>query len=81
MQKHTHAHHHTDIAHSGTILRYLQLSWLMQHYPRIPVFALYNFLSGFFSIGLMASFAIILHSPFIFPSLGPTAFLYFSQQD
>jgi len=52
----------------------------MQQYPRIPVFALYNFLSGFLSIGLMAVFAVILHSPFIFPSLGPTAFHYFSRQ-
>jgi len=52
----------------------------MQQYPRIPVFALYNFLSGFLSIGLMAAFAVILHSPLIFPSLGPTAFHYFSKQ-
>ena len=28
----------------------------------------------------MAVFAVILHSPFIFPSLGPTAFHYFSRQ-
>ena len=69
--------------HIGTLrsmLRYLQLPWLMQHYPRIPVFVLYNFLCCFFSIGLMASFAVLLHSPFIFPSLGPTAFHYFSRQ-
>src|SRR5258708_9454799 len=44
------------------------------------VFALYNFVCGFFSIGLMATVAVILHSPFIFPSLGPTAFHYFSRQ-
>jgi CBS domain-containing membrane protein len=80
MQRHSQARHHTDITPLGTFLRYLQLPWLMQHYPRIPVFALYNFLSGFFSIGLMAAFAAILHSPFIFPSLGPTAFHYFSRQ-
>src|SRR3989454_5924352 len=80
MQKHTPARHHTDITPLGTILRYVQLPWLMQQYPRIPVFALYNFLSGFFSIGLMAAFAVILHSPFIFPSLGPTPFHYFPRQ-
>ena len=28
----------------------------------------------------MGAFAVILHSPFIFPSLGPTAFHYFSRQ-
>ena len=76
MQKHTQEGRHTDITPPGTLLRYVQLPWLMQQYPRIPVFALYNFLSGFFSIGLMATFAGILHAPFIFPSLGPTAFHY-----
>ena len=80
MQKHTQPRHHTDITPPETILRYVQLPWLMQQYPHIPVFALYNLLSGFLSIGLMAAFAVILHSPFIFPSLGPTAFHYFSRQ-
>jgi CBS domain-containing membrane protein len=80
MQKHTHARHRTDITPPGTLHRYVQLPWLMHQYPRIPVFALYNFLSGFFSIGLMAAFAAILHTPLIFPSLGPTAFHYFSRQ-
>jgi CBS domain-containing membrane protein len=80
MQKHTQTRHTTDITPSGTMFRHVQLPWLMQQYPRIPVFALYNFLSGFLSIGLMAVFAVLLHSPFIFPSLGPTAFNYFSRQ-
>src|SRR5437764_7243457 len=80
MQKHTQPRHHTDITPPETILRYVQLPWLMQQYTHIPVFALYNFLSGFVSIGLMAAFAVLLHSPFIFPSLGPTAFHYFSRQ-
>ena len=80
MQKHTQPGHQTDITSPGTIFRYVQLPWLMQQYPHIPVFALYNLLSGFLSIGLMAAFAVILHSPFIFPSLGPTAFHYFSRQ-
>jgi CBS domain-containing membrane protein len=80
MQKHTQPRHHTVITPPRTLLRYVQLPWLMQQFPRIPVFALYNFLSGFASIGLMATFAVLLHSPFIFPSLGPTAFHYFSRQ-
>jgi len=80
MQKHTQARHTPDITPRGTMLRYVQLPWLMQRYPRILVFALYNFLSGFLSIGLMAAFAVLLHSPLIFPSLGPTAFHYFSRQ-
>ena len=64
----------------GGVLRYIQLPWLMHRYPRTLVLALYNLLSGFVSIGLMAAFAVTLHSPFIFPSLGPTAFHYFSRQ-
>jgi len=80
MQKHTQAWYTTAITPLGTFRRYVQLPWLMQQYPRILVFALYNFLSGFLSIGLMAAFAVLLHSPFIFPSLGPTAFHYFSRQ-
>ena len=80
MQKHTLPRHHTDIATPRSIFKYVQLPRLMRQYPHIPVFALYNFLSGFVSIGLMAAFAVLLHSPFIFPSLGPTAFHYFSRQ-
>jgi CBS domain-containing membrane protein len=80
MQKHTQTGHHSDITFLRKILRNIQLPWLMEQFPRIPVFALYNFLSGSVSIGLMAVFAVLLHSPFIFPSLGPTAFHYFSRQ-
>ena len=91
MQKRTQGQDDTEIrsrqihpeGHIGTLrsmLRYVQLPWLMQHYPRVLVFALYNFVCGFFSIGLMVTIAVILHSPFIFPSLGPTAFHYFSRQ-
>ena len=80
MQRHTQAQPTTDITLMGKIIRYIQLPWLMEQYPCVPVFALYNFLSGFVSIGLMAAFAVLLHSPFIFPSLGPTAFHYFSRQ-
>ncbi len=80
MQRHTQAGHHTNFIFTRKILRYIQLPWLMEQFPHIPVFALYNFLSGFVSIGLMAALAVLLHSPFIFPSLGPTAFHYFSRQ-
>jgi CBS domain-containing membrane protein len=55
----------------------IRLPWLLQHYARIPVLALFSFVNGCVSIGLMAILADITHSPFIFPSLGPTAFLFF----
>src|SRR5436853_1491597 len=91
MQKQTQEQENTEVRPPETrpedpertlrsMLRYVQLPWLMQHYPRIVVFVLFNVVSGFFSIGLMAAVAVILHSPFIFPSLGPTAFHYFSRQ-
>ncbi len=54
-----------------------RLSWLLQHYARIPVLALFSFINGCISIALMSVLAVITHSPFIFPSLGPTAFLFF----
>lgn len=54
-----------------------RLSWLLQHYAQIPVLALFSFVNGCISIALMSVLAVITHSPFIFPSLGPTAFLFF----
>jgi len=59
------------------IVIHIRLPWLLQHYARIPVLALFSFVNGCVSIGLMSILAVITHSPFIFPSLGPTAFLFF----
>jgi CBS domain-containing membrane protein len=55
----------------------VRLPWLLQHYAEVPVLALFSFINGCISIGLMAAIAVATHSPFIFPSLGPTAFLFF----
>jgi CBS domain-containing membrane protein len=60
----------------GILVR-VRLPWLLRHYSRIPVLALFSFINGCISIGLMAMLAVITGSPFIFPSLGPTAFLFF----
>ena len=54
-----------------------RLPWLLQHHSRIPVLAIFSFINGCISIGLMSVLAVITGSPFIFPSLGPTAFLFF----
>jgi len=59
------------------LLRHIRLPWLTQHYARTPVLAIFSFLNGCISIGLMSTLALITGSPFIFPSLGPTAFLFF----
>src|SRR5262245_60215688 len=57
------------------ILTRLRLPWLLQHYSRVPVLALFSFINGCISIGIMSILAVLTRSPFIFPSLGPTAFL------
>ncbi|HEY1353784.1 MAG TPA: HPP family protein [Ktedonobacteraceae bacterium] len=55
----------------------LRLPWLTQHYARVPVLALFSLINGFLSIGLMSMLALVTGTPLIFPSLGPTAFLFF----
>ncbi|GCE19455.1 HPP family protein [Dictyobacter kobayashii] len=60
----------------GLFMR-LRLPWLEQHHARIPILALFSFINGCISIGLMSILALITSSPLIFPSLGPTAFLFF----
>ncbi len=59
------------------LLKRMRLPWLTQHYARTPVLAIFSFINGCISIGLMSTLALITGSPFIFPSLGPTAFLFF----
>jgi CBS-domain-containing membrane protein len=41
------------------------------------VLGLFAFVNGLVSIAIMAAVAMITRAPFIFPSLGPTAFLLF----
>jgi|ERR1051326_7270479 CBS domain-containing membrane protein len=65
----------SDVLHG--ILSHVRLPWLLEHYAKIPVLAIFSFINGCISIGIMAALAVITHSPFIFPSLGPTAFLFF----
>jgi CBS-domain-containing membrane protein len=59
------------------LFRRFQLKWLLSHYSRVPVLALFSFINGCLSIGIMAMVAVVTGTPFIFPSLGPTAFLFF----
>jgi CBS domain-containing membrane protein len=59
------------------LFTHIRLPWLTQHYAKTPVLAIFSFINGCISIGLMSVLALITRSPFIFPSLGPTAFLFF----
>jgi len=55
----------------------LRLTWLLQRFPERPLWALFMFVNGFVTIALLAAVAMISHTPFVFPSLGPTAILLF----
>lgn len=59
------------------LIRRTRLPWLLQHYNRLPVLVLFAMVNSGISIALMSIIAYFTHSPFIFPSLGPTAFLFF----
>lgn len=39
--------------------------------------AAFVFVNGFITIALLSLLAMIFRTPFVFPSLGPTAFLFF----
>ena len=55
----------------------LQVTHLLTRYSERPIWALFMFLNGFITIALLAGVAMVSRTPFVFPSLGPTAFLFF----
>ena len=55
----------------------LRLAALLHRFPPRLVWAGFTFVSGFLTIGLLALLAMLSGTPFVFPSLGPTAFLFF----
>src|SRR5215468_8424093 len=65
-----------DVAHR--LVERLRLpGWLRKLPPRL-VWASFVFVNGFVSIAILAGLALVFQTPFVFPSVGPTAFmLYF----
>ncbi|HET9741377.1 MAG TPA: HPP family protein [Terriglobales bacterium] len=63
--------------HIVYLFRRLRLSWLLQHFPERLVRSIYVFVNGFITIAVLALLALVSSNPFVFPSLGPTAFLLF----
>lgn len=55
----------------------LRLTGLLGRFPRQRVWAAFVFINGFITIALLAAVAMVTRTPFVFPSLGPTAFLFF----
>ena len=60
----------------GLLMRF-RLTTLARRYESTLVLASFSLINGFVSIALMATVAVLSGQPFIFPSLGPTAFLFF----
>ncbi len=56
-----------------------RLPTLLQRYPPRLVWAAFMLVNGFLTIGLLAVVAMMSGTPFVFPSLGPTAYLLFDQ--
>ncbi|MBK9756295.1 MAG: HPP family protein [Nannocystis sp.] len=53
------------------------LARLLARYPERPVRAVFMLVNSFVAIALLAGLAMVTANPFVFPSLGPTAFLCF----
>ncbi|MGE5595976.1 MAG: HPP family protein [Hyphomicrobiales bacterium] len=55
----------------------VRLPYLLGHLPTRPVMAVFATINGFLSIAIMGFAALLTNQPFVFPSLGPSAFLFF----
>ena len=60
----------------GLLARF-RLTSLLGRFPERQIWAAFMFINGLLTIGLLAGVAMLTRTPFIFPSLGPTAFLFF----
>jgi len=67
--------HLAPIVH-GLLVRFRFAALVKRHDARW-VLAIVSFVNGCLSIAIMATAALVSGQPFIFPSLGPTAFLFF----
>ncbi len=63
--------------HVSVLLAHLRLKWLLRHFSPRLVWTTYVCVNCFITIGLLALLALVTGSPFVFPSLGPTAYLFF----
>jgi CBS-domain-containing membrane protein len=64
-----------EVAHR--LMERLRLArWLRRFPPRL-VWAAFVFINGFIAVAILAGLAVVSHTPFVFPSVGPTAFLLY----
>jgi CBS-domain-containing membrane protein len=66
-----------EFEHVEVLLGHLRLNWLLRRFPARLVWAAYVCVNSFVTIALLAMLALFTGSPFVFPSLGPTAYLFF----
>lgn len=59
------------------LARRMRLPTLTERHDSTFVLGLFAFVNGLIAIGVMALVALVTGEPFVFPSLGPTAFLLF----
>lgn len=63
--------------HVFGLIERLRLTQLLYRYPARLVWAVYVLTTCFISIAIISALAALTGNPFIFPSLGPTAYLLF----
>src|SRR5665213_2690177 len=68
---------HEEFEHVVVLLEHLRLNWLLHHFPPRVVHALYVLINGFITVAILALLAFATSNPFVFPSVGPTAYLFF----
>jgi CBS-domain-containing membrane protein len=59
------------------LIERLRLARLLGRFPERRLWAAFMFVNGFATIAILAVVAMMTRTPFVFPSLGPTAFLFF----
>lgn len=62
----------------GLVARF-RLTSLLGRFDERSVWAAFMLVNGFLTIALLGAVAAVSRTPFVFPSLGPTAFLFFFQ--
>jgi|SRR6185312_7958311 len=68
---------HERAEHVVELFKRIRLHWLLNHWPHRLVWAGYVLVNGFITIAMLALLAYFTNNPFVFPSLGPTAYLFF----
>ena len=66
-----------EAGHVFELLARFRLTRFLLRYPARAVWAGYVLVTCFVSIAVISSVAVVTENPFIFPSLGPTAYLVF----